>query len=160
MSMSLESGLVLHCPLDQNSYNANTKRFGDKSPYRNHGTSNNVQSFTTDHEGEANRSCVFNGTSDRINCGNDTSFDVTDAITIAAWIYPESGGGGGTGRIVDKTYFSGFAFFLRPDNVICFATNNGEIDTRSNTNAFVFNVWTHVVMTYDRQNVKIYINNI
>jgi len=34
----------------------------------------------------------FDGSNDYINCGNDNSLDITDAITIEAWVYHQSGG--------------------------------------------------------------------
>ena len=46
-------------------------------------------------EGKIEEAMEFNGKSDFIDCGNDASLDLTDAITIEVWIKPESAGEGG-----------------------------------------------------------------
>ena len=86
MLNSLDRGLVLNISLDQESYNPATKRFTDKTPYSNHGTSYNDATFTTDHIGQPNRAMSFNGTDDYVDCGNGASLNITDAITIEAWV--------------------------------------------------------------------------
>lgn len=46
-------------------------------------------------EGKIEEALEFNGSSDFIDCGNDESLNITDAITIEVWIKPKSAGEGG-----------------------------------------------------------------
>ena len=48
---------------------------------------NNGATLSTGRKGEANGSYSFDGVDDYIDCGNDESLDITDEITISAWIY-------------------------------------------------------------------------
>ena len=92
---SLQKGLVAHWPLDEQSFNPATKRFTDQSAYCNHGTGVGAQlgsvdpGFQVDRMGQLVRAAPFNGSDDYIDCGNDSSLNITDAITIATWINPE-----------------------------------------------------------------------
>jgi len=74
---SLQKGLVLHLPLDQESYNPTTKRVTDKSAYGNHGTSANASSFTIDRMGQSDRAMVFDGDDDQINIPHDDSLNLS-----------------------------------------------------------------------------------
>jgi hypothetical protein len=64
----------------------------DLSGYNNHGTLNNMAFPSTVTSGW--NPCLdgiglnFDGINDYINCGNDHSLDITDAITIEAWVKP------------------------------------------------------------------------
>jgi len=42
--------------------------------------------------GQIDGAQVFDGTNDYVNCGNDTSLDITDAITIEVWVKPMTNG--------------------------------------------------------------------
>ena len=82
--MSLKKGLVLDLDISSEGLQGTTK-FKDKTPYENNGTLSNV-TLTTDHKGKANSAGLFNGTSSYIDCGNNSSLDITGAITMSAWI--------------------------------------------------------------------------
>lgn len=89
---TLQKGLVGHWPLDQESFNPATKRFTDKSACCNHGTGNGTQlgsvdpGFQADRMGRLVRAAPFGG-DDYVDCGNDESLNITDVMTITAWIY-------------------------------------------------------------------------
>lgn len=80
---SLQKGLVLNMDLDSSHYNPATKRFTDKTPHSNHGTSHNAASFTTDRMGQANRAMTFNGTSDYVDAGNGDSLQMSAFIKVS-----------------------------------------------------------------------------
>jgi|GEM_PF-2512163 len=78
----LKSGgddLVLR--LDMNENDGNTVY--DSSGYGNNGTIHGA-TWTTGKFGSA---LSFDGENDYVDCGNDSSLDITDAITIEAWVY-------------------------------------------------------------------------
>ncbi len=78
----INKGLVGHWPLDGAHLNSTTNRVDDISGYGNHGT-NYGATLTTDRHGQANGAMSFNGTSNYMNCGNDTSLDL--GITEGSW---------------------------------------------------------------------------
>jgi len=80
---SLQKGLVLHVPLDQESYNPTTRRMTDKSAYGNHSTSVNAANFTIDRMGQSDRAINFNGTSDYIDIPNISN---TAELSVFVWI--------------------------------------------------------------------------
>ena len=68
----------------------------DSSGYNNHCTIYGA-SFTQDtperivHSNSSTYSLSFDGQNDYLDCGNDESLDITDEITIEAWVKPFSG---------------------------------------------------------------------
>ncbi|RKY96077.1 MAG: hypothetical protein DRQ03_07885, partial [Candidatus Hydrothermota bacterium] len=65
------------------SGNSNTKAV-DISKYGNNGTIHGA-TWTT---GKFDSALKFDGTDDYVNCGNDSSLNITDAITIEVWVKP------------------------------------------------------------------------
>jgi hypothetical protein len=82
-------GLVSHWPMDDDivSGQLDDTRVVDVSGNGNHGTAQRATHdlYTT---GMVNGALAFNGSSDYINCGNDTSLDITGSIALSAWINP------------------------------------------------------------------------
>ena len=158
----LNKGLVLHTNLDSESYNSTTKRFTDKSAWANHGTSANAASLTTDHKGQINRAMMFNGSSDFINCGNNASLGITNAITISAWVYPTSvsvsqyilgkGANAGAGYEIEMHSNGNITFNIRK------ADNSTYVKTDVYNVSSLINTWFNVVGTYDGTTLRLYIN--
>ena len=89
-SNPLNNGLVMH--LAMNEGHGDVVR--DLSMNGNHGTLKNMAFPPTAgsgwNPGQTGVGLNFDGTDDYVTCGNDPSLDITDAITISAWIRPES----------------------------------------------------------------------
>ena len=79
-------GLAGHWTLDAESYNSNTERITDKTPYENHGT-NYGATLTTDQMGQSNRAMYFDGEEDYVNAGNDNSLQFGAAdFSFSLWL--------------------------------------------------------------------------
>jgi|GEM_PF-3663435 len=157
-------GLVLELKMNENSGNTTY----DSSIYSNNGTCHNMNGGTgvTDCDwtvGRTGYGIEFDGSDDYIDCGNDTSLDITDEITVEAWVKPEAG--------LTNSYFvlkddqvskrcwglkigndSKFGWFVwDSDSVVksCYADNILSYDK-----------WYHVVGTYDGSMQKIYVDGI
>jgi len=62
----------------------------DSSQYGNNGTSHGSMTSDDQVDGKIDGSLDFDGNDDYVDCGNDSSLDITNAITIEAWIKTSS----------------------------------------------------------------------
>ena len=173
---SLQKGLVLDMPLNS-TYTKDVSVEGseiltDRTPYSNDGT-NHGATIGADYT-------TFNGSTDYIDCGNDESLDITDAITISAWVYmdPDAvGNDNSASTIVSKsnggTSNKGYILlFLDRDaqhevkrirwSGMHATGDNFDVDK---DNAIPTAGWYHIVGTYDKdlggtEEAKLYINGV
>lgn len=110
---------------------------------------------------------LLSALTDKIDFSNLTSLNFTTTpLSITAWIYPISFGGGSQGRIVDKWKTTlpqtGYALFI--DNNI--GTNSLRFGTgwlvstsvATMNNAITLNQWQHVAVTYAGTSCTFYVN--
>ena len=124
----------------------------DGSGNGNHGTVHGAN-YTN---GKFGRALDFAGgiAADRVTVAHHPSLNPTTGLTFAAWIYPHSSGGGGFGRIVQKsTTTAGAAGYIwcvfTGDKLILLVnTASGSV---TNT-ALAYNEWQHVAVTVDGSN--------
>jgi hypothetical protein len=111
---------------------------------------------TAGHSGSA---LTFNGTSDWVTVNDAAVLDVT-RVTLEAWVRPTTLSGWRT--VIMKESANALAYVLyahdnapRPAAYI----NNGGVDlTVAGTAALPLNTWTHLAMTYDGSNMRLYVN--
>lgn len=107
----------------------------------------------------------FDGTNDYVSMADSASLDITDAITLMAWVYKEQTKtvGNQNQYVLDKQ--NRYSMLISPttDLLRFFAAGSPNADV-SSTTAISNNVWTHVVCTYDKDaegnQVNIYINGV
>ncbi len=149
-------------PADKNSYPGSGTTLSDLSGYGNHGT---ISGATFDSNGYF----VFDGSNDSVDCGDDTSLDITSTITLSVWVNMDVAGD-------DETDIQ----FLGRDGTdspqarnyeIMAWANDGKIyyqNWTSNTNNYVAwnsgvwqaNTWYCFTATYDGSNDRIYTNGV
>ena len=89
----------------------------------------------------------FDGVDDYINCGNDPSLNITDAITIEAWVY------------CNENYR---APIIEGSGInLVGAASNSKLefkfgDTLTSDNVLPENQWIHIVATADASNLTMY----
>jgi len=149
------SGLVAHWKMDDNAANTTVT---DSSGKGNHGIARrNTSALST--PGKFDGALTFNGSSDYINCGNNSSLDLTDNFTVAAWIKPHSFSY--LAGIVSKYHIpDARSYTLRlnknsPYNKLMFGGHT-NVTSVSTLNA---DQWYFVVGMRDSGVGKIYINN-
>ncbi len=103
----------------------------------------------------------LDGIDDYVDCGSGASSNLTGDLTVTAWIYPDSFGGDGLGRIVDKgDANSGFAFYVRESTrSIAYLIYGGDF-ANSTTDVIDLAQWQHVAVTYSdtSHTVTFYVN--
>ena len=147
------AALVGHWQLDSNA--------NDSSGYGNHGTLNGNPQWVAGIVGTA--ALDFNGTNDYVDCGADSSLDITDEITIAAWVkidvfeYWD-------GIVTKGIEQSPYAMQMWGDGSLRFAANwdspaGGSGGGTWNSNSkMVAGEWVHAAISYDGSTIRFYID--
>lgn len=100
----------------------------------------------------------FDGIDDYIDVGNDSSLNITDSITIIAWIYPKSAD---KGTIVAKNppyYFAFGSIWGLQQRVGAAVSIPGGWSSISGNGTIPINKWSHIAMTYNGSTIKVYLN--
>lgn len=105
---------------------------------------------------------LFDANTGYLNCGSDKSLNITDAITIEAWIKPINSG---WNPIVSSHHtstnpFKGFDFFIWTNDDIFFDLGDGVAYHRLMNTYPNYNIWYYTVATYNGIIQKMYINGI
>jgi hypothetical protein len=99
----------------------------------------------------------FDGHGDHVDCGNNSLFDLTDQITVAAWVKIRTVPGNWT-SIVNKGLTAWRLETLYDTRRMHFAvTDEHYIDADTNIPA---NEWHHVCGTHDGSNIRLYMDGV
>ncbi len=149
-----ERGLVLSLHFDEGSGTV----AHDSSGYQNHGTLVNGPTWTTGKFGKALR---FDGVNDWVSVPDSPSLDITKTITIEAWVNWQAGGVTWHG-IVSKGHSQPYGLTLNSPNKYVHFEWKGEYYYYCNTPAgsVSTNVWHHIVATYDRSKMRVYVDGV
>lgn len=136
--------------------------FNDTSVNSNHGTPTDIEWKPT----RRGMKPKTNGSSSHINCGNDTSLDITDEFTLSFWINP-SEQSGPFDRILSKLSV-GTGFFVWYNNssqTLLFNINNGNSASDSDkyisgTQIAIKGAWSHVVVKFESGKLYITVNGV
>ena len=165
-----EGGLVGYWTFNESDL-YDTDIFQDMSGSGNNGTSAETPSYTSDQNGVPSQAMTFNGTTDLVNCGSDTSIDniFDGGGTVSAWINPSSDGEGDVGRIFDKR--AGWTFYVIYENVgvgmkLRLWYDFDGTDGYWTTDSTIISIgeWSHIAVSYDNDAVAnnpiFYINGV
>ncbi len=107
---------------------------------------------------------AFQTMDDLLNCGNDTTLNITKNITVEAWVKADAAQPAGRyGRIVDKYLYTdktGYDLVLTPSNVIRFefwGMDGAQYFCDGNT-PINDEIWHHVAATFDGDTIKVYLD--
>lgn len=111
-------------------------------------------------------SYTFSSSTNKIDFSDLAELKLTSALTISSWIYPNTFGGGSSGRIYDKWQATfpqtGYSFFIDNNtgtNSIAFGT--GYLVSTSVArvnNVITLNTWQHVAVTFSGSACTFYKN--
>jgi hypothetical protein len=110
----------------------------------------------TDQKGITKNATSFDGLISFIDIPHSSAqlgAALVNGFTITAWIFPISGGegGSGSGRILDKSSAdggaNGFCFYIQTNKTIFLLNNGTSIDSTAGSLAFNTGKWYHVAVT-------------
>ncbi|MGE5297512.1 MAG: LamG-like jellyroll fold domain-containing protein [Solirubrobacterales bacterium] len=143
--------LVAHWLLDNNVL--------DSSGNGNNGTISGNPTWAA--AGRIGASLTLDGIDDYVNFGNGASLNITDQVTVSAWIKTEDAGNSEHNPYVAKGDTS-YALKQNTNNIMEFFIYDGAwYAANSQTLETSFNgTWHHVAGTYDGVQVKLYIDGV
>jgi len=163
-NMDAESSLKAHWKFNQPEWDGTSGEVIDSSTQNNNGTAKN--GATTSVKGKFSNAGDFDGTDDYLEIPISSSLNITDGITLEAWIKPDTIPS--NGRIVSKRYDATWdSPYIIYDLQIISASNAANMgitvgSTRytvtSNTDSITAESWHYLVGTYDGETIKIYID--
>ena len=141
---------------NKRSYPGAGTTWTDLTASKNNGTLTNMDGSNFSNDGAG--SLIFDGTNERVTCGNDTSIQITEG-TISAWFAANNGNTGYRGIIAKQ---NAWALFVYNDKLNTYDWGNSA---RRETDIDVGNgAWNNAVMTFTEtvgspsNNAKIYLN--
>jgi len=143
-------------------YNFNSKSgttLTDSSGYNNHGTLLNGPNWT--RKGKYGSALVFDGVDDKVVVPDSNSLDLTNRLTLEAWVYPTTAMSGWD-TILMKEQPPGnllYALYANGDNNLPYGYIyiNGE-QGLSGAGTLPLNTWSHLALAYDGATLRFYVN--
>jgi hypothetical protein len=152
---TVTNGLVMYLDAaNRKSYPGSGTSWSDLSGLANNGTTSGGPTFSSANVGNI----VFDGTDDKVDCGNNSSLQITVG-SISAWFNATNANSGYNGIIAKQ---NAWGLFVRDNLLVTYDWGNGA---DRNTGITVGNsTWNHAVMTFTQtagtptNNARIYLN--
>jgi glucose/arabinose dehydrogenase len=128
----------------------------DSSPAKNNGT---VNGPTSTASGKFGRALSFDGTNDRVDVPDAGTLDLTNGMTLEAWVKPTTNAGWRT-AILKERGTTDLLYALYASNGAKPQTEafTGAENASGGTAALALNAWTHLASTYDGTNLRLFVN--
>ncbi len=110
--------------------------------------------------GKNGNALAFNGSSNLVSIADAPDLDVSTALTMEAWVRPTAASGWRTVALKEAPGGLAYALYARDSAATPGAyvdTGGGYIGAPGST-ALPLNTWTHLAMTYDGSNARLYVN--
>ncbi len=144
LALAAGDGLVAHWSFDEGQSTELRDSAG-----QNHGKIHGAE-WVTLGDGHA---LQFDGKDDYVDCGNDPSLDLTESMTLEAWIKPLGKPGGEVG-VVGK-FFESFLITFYADGNCWWYIDSGTNHVKA---PVVLKKWNHLVATFDGEIMAFYLN--
>ena len=150
---SAPSGLVA-------AYAFNEGIGGTTADATGNGHTGSIVGATWTAAGKNGNALSFNGTSNLVSIADAPDLDLTAALTVEAWVRPTTVSGWRTVVLKEAPGSLAYALYAN-DNTARPASyvNTGGVDIEATGSAaLAVNTWTHLAMTYDGSNMRLYVN--
>lgn len=149
-------GLVAAYSFNENSGTIIT----DTSGNGNNGTLSQATWYASGKFGSA---LSFNGTSAYASVPDSSSLDLTNRMTLQAWVRPTASSGWRTVMLKENSSELIYGMYARessnkPSGWIRTTTTTGSSLSAGATPSLPLNAWSHMTTTYDGSNLRLYIN--
>lgn len=158
----IDNGLVGHWQLDETSGTT----AGDASGNLLNGSMiGGLDAGTDSVDGKVSTSLLFDGVADGIQVSNSASLENFTSLTLSAWVYPTAVGQSNGSRVISKSdggngdnYLLGYG---NADQAWMRIETDGDVQQNLNSSTTLpLNQWTHIVGTWDGQNMRLYENGV
>ena len=160
MTLDIQSGLVLYLPLDDDSGSSYTK---DLSPYSNTGELNYI-SDPNWVDGISGKCLNLDGIQECINCEDDSSLDVSNEVTVSAWIKLDNLTSGYQTIVGKWTSVSGersYIFQVNDDKLEVWYSVDGDVSSHIASTTSLTTEWTHVAFVLGTDDtIRMYIKGV
>jgi hypothetical protein len=154
------SGLVAAYSFNEGSGTTLVDRTGN-------GRTGTLSGPTWSSAGKFGGALSFDGVNDWVTVADANALDLTTGMTLEAWVFPTSSGGGSWRNVIIKERTNGEVYNLYanttpdvPTIYVVRAAQTGAPLDASGTSTVPVDVWTHLAATYDGTTLRLYVNGL
>ncbi|WAK00552.1 LamG-like jellyroll fold domain-containing protein [Methylobacter sp. YRD-M1] len=129
----------------------------DASGKGNHGT---IREAVRIAKGRYGQALQFDGVNDWVTVKDSPSLDLSTSMTLEAWVYPQSQTGEKALIMKEQSGGAVYGLLNANANVPAAGIYDGQYHVLSGSNPLPANQWTHLVVTYDGQYGRLYMNGV
>lgn len=151
-TVSIADGLIAYYPFAGNA--------DDHSGRNHHGTAHEAV-LVTDRFGSSQQAMQFDGVNDYVEAADHVDFDLTNQITVSAWIRHDANAACFEDILMKGNDAWGLQFACDGSGTILFhlTTSTGSHNLNSNVRPLE-GQWVHITAVYDGSEQRIYINGV
>jgi PKD repeat protein len=126
----------------------------------NNGNTGTIKEAVRINTGKYGKALQFDGINDWVTVNDSATLDLSTAMTLEAWVYPQSLANNG-GTVLLKEITGGAVYNLyahETSDLPVSSFNNGTYRVISGLSPLPVNQWSHLVATYDGQYQRLYVN--